>query len=340
MTVEQFVAARRERWLRLSELCDALQTGRGAAVSAAELREFGALYRQSSSDLAYATAQLPNLELLAWLNRLLVRAHAQLYVRERGSRRALVDFCRRYPARWRAAGPFLLAAAALLFGSVVVAWVVVRADPRLAGLFMPVELTAAALPDQQGVIPPTAFVAVSGFVLTNNITAALMAFAGGLVFGLGAVLAMVRNGLLIGALAGLAHHASPGTLLNFLALLAPHGVLELFALVTCGAAGLMLGHALLAGGREPRAVALRRAGSDAIALLLGALPWFVPAALIEGLVTPLAAPPVLKLLVALLSGGILWYTMQAKVDQPHADDSRAAAAGARSGAQPRLQSEL
>lgn len=307
MTVEQFVASRGEPWQRLSTLCDRMQAAGPQALQAAELAEFGRLYRRTASDLAYASAHLPQLELLDYLNRLVVRAHGQLYTPPRRGLGGILPFLTHYPRRWRAARGYLAVAAALLFGALLLAWVTVAREPRLAPLFVPIELSANLQTDGQA-IPTGAFVAVSSFVLTNNLTAALLAFATGVFFGLGSVWSLLKNGLLIGGIAGLAQSAGGDSLLAYLALLLPHGVVELAALVTCGAAGLMLGHSLIAGGEVTRARALQTAGRDAFALLLGCLPWFVLAALIEGLLTPLAAPLGLKLAFGGLTGGLLaWY---------------------------------
>lgn len=310
MTAEQLVAARRERWQRLSELCDRIDRHGPAALDPHDLGDFGRLYLQAASDLAYARAQIGHRELSDYLNRLVSRAHSRLYIRRGSGLRGLLTFFVEYPTRWRAARGELLVAALLLFAGVALAWALVAADQRVALLFVPAEVleTAALEPNAGGQIPSGAFVALSGFILTNNLTAALLAFATGVLFGLGTAVALVKNGLLIGALAGLAHHGSGATLTQFAALTLPHGGLELTALVTCGAAGLKLGGALLCGGPTPRLVALRAAGREALALFGGAVPWLVAAALIEGFVTPLALPDGAKLGFAGLTAVLLvWY---------------------------------
>ncbi|MBI2301534.1 MAG: stage II sporulation protein M [Armatimonadetes bacterium] len=309
MTVEQFVAARRDGWRRLAALCDLLADRRHPPDPAATA-EFGDLYRRAAGDLAYARAHLGKLELTAWLNRLVARAHGLLYVRRRRGAAGLAAFFRDYPRRWRAAAPFLLTAAALLLGAMLLAYALVRHEPGLALLFVPAEVveSVAVMPDAAGNVPAGAFVALSTFIFTNNLTAGLLAFATGLFAGLGTVAALLKNGLLVGALAGLAHNTSPQALLAFLALVLPHGVIELAALSTCAAAGLKLGHALVAGGRVTRPAALRRAGAEAMTLLLGCLPWFAVAALIEGCFTPLDLPAVAKLLCAVLTASaLIWY---------------------------------
>lgn len=305
MTVEQFVANRGAGWRRLSALCDGLQRSGPTSLAASELREFDTLYRLAASDLAYATAHVPQLELLDYLNRLVARAHGLLFRYRRRPTRAFTGFFRDYPAHWRGARPELLAATLLLFVPLLAIWAAVLATPRLAALFLPAEVSSQVIATDDGAIPLSAFAALSGMILTSNAIAALLCVAGGLVFGLGTAASLLKNGLLLGALLGATHAASPAAVPTLLGLLAPHGILELAALVTCGAAGLKLGGALLRGGETTRLAALRTAGREAVVLFAGCLPWFVIAAGIEGTLTPLPAPPAVKLVFGLLVGGLL-----------------------------------
>jgi len=56
--------------------------------------------------------------------------------------------------------------------------------------------------------------------------------------------------------------------------------------VLAGAAGLVLGHAVLEPGEWSRAEALRRRGRDAVLLALGAAPALAAIAVLEGYVSP------------------------------------------------------
>lgn len=305
MTAEQFVANRGAGWRRLSELCDGLQRSGPSSFGATELREFDSLYRVAASDLAYASAHVPQLELLDYLNRLVARAHGLLFRYRRRDARLVVGFFRDYPARWRAARSELIAATLLFLAPLLAVWAAVLSTPRLAALFLPAEVSSQVIAAADGVIPLSAFAALSSMILTSNAVAALMCVAGGIVFGLGTAASLIKNGLLIGALIGATQAASLDSLPALFSLLLPHGVLELAALITCGAAGLKLGGALLEGGDVSRLAALRQAGREAMILFAGCLPWFVIAALIEGAVTPLPAPAAAKLLFGLLVGGLL-----------------------------------
>ncbi|MCC7491832.1 MAG: stage II sporulation protein M [Fimbriimonadaceae bacterium] len=312
MTVEQFVAARQQRWQQLSACCDQLQTA--GSLAGPGLRQFGPLYRQTTGDLAYAAVHLPDPELLAWLNRLCARAHSLLYAAPRRAPRRRADWLTAYPARWRAAAPFLLVSTALFAAATLLAFVTVYREPTAARLFVPGALTADLAVDPSGQIPPGVFVALTGFLLTNNLTAALVAFAGGIFLGLGSLAALLRNGFLLGGLAGLATAQGGG--LDFLAAVAPHGVLELPALLTVAAAGLQLGWAVLHGGRRSRLRALAQTGPQAFTLLGGGLGGFVLAALVEGLLTPWPAPAPLKLLLALVLAALLAYYLTSGRGRP------------------------
>lgn len=118
-----------------------------------------------------------------------------------------------------------------------------------------------------------------GFYIFNNVRIAFQTFAGGLVFGVGAVFFLVFNGLVIGAVAG--HVTAVGYGAAFWSFVAGHSAFELGGIVLSGAAGLKLGAALLAPGRLTRKDALAAAGRDAARIMYGVAAMIVAAAFIE-----------------------------------------------------------
>ena len=118
-----------------------------------------------------------------------------------------------------------------------------------------------------------------GFYIFNNVRIAFQTFAGGLVFGAGAVFFLVFNGLVIGAVAG--HVTSVGHGAAFWSFVAGHSAFELGGIVLSGAAGLRLGVALLAPGQLTRKDALAAAGRDAARLMYGVAGMIVAAAFVE-----------------------------------------------------------
>jgi uncharacterized membrane protein SpoIIM required for sporulation len=136
-------------------------------------------------------------------------------------------------------------------------------------------------------MPPA--VSSSG-IATNNLSVALSAWSGGVLAGLVPLYVILLNGLMLGAIFGVTlHYSMAGELLEFIS---AHGPLELTLIVVCAAAGLAVGRSLVAAGDRPRALAVREAARDALIVLLGCLPWFVPLALTEVFISPAPQLPV------------------------------------------------
>src|SRR6185295_19826931 len=86
-----------------------------------------------------------------------------------------------------------------------------------------------------------------GFYIRNNVGVAFQCFAGGLFAGLGSLFFLAYNGAHSGAIAG--YLTARGLSSTFYSFIATHSAFELPAIVLSGAAGLKMGHALLAPGR-------------------------------------------------------------------------------------------
>lgn len=118
-----------------------------------------------------------------------------------------------------------------------------------------------------------------GFYIMNNVGIAFRCFAGGVFFGLGSLFFLGYNGAVIGAVAG--YLTFRGYTETFYSFVVTHGAFELTAIVISGAAGLAIGHALVAPGRLTRAQALKKAAADAVPLMYGATAMLFIAAALE-----------------------------------------------------------
>ena len=143
----------------------------------------------------------------------------------------------------------------------------------------------------------------SSRIMTNNLTVCLTTAASGVLCGLGTVLLLVFNGMLLGVIGAACWRA--GMSLSFWSFVAPHGALELPAIFLAGGAGLILARSLLFPGSLPRRDALTLAGGQAVRLVLGVIPLLILAGLIEGFVSPSTLPEVLKLLIGAAGLAIL-----------------------------------
>ncbi|HMW73311.1 MAG TPA: stage II sporulation protein M, partial [Cellvibrionaceae bacterium] len=89
-----------------------------------------------------------------------------------------------------------------------------------------------------------------GFYIRNNIGVAFRTCASGLLLGVGSLLLLLYNGLMLGGAA--AHLTHLGYQQTFFTFVIGHGSFELTAIVIAAVAGLKLGLALVAPGRLPR----------------------------------------------------------------------------------------
>src|SRR6266566_4281970 len=141
-------------------------------------------------------------------------------------------------------GPYLVAAALLLFGPAIIAFIAVSLDPKLAYALVPAQIVQGVHNHQLWTqISPDTRALMSGVIMTNNIQVSILAFAFGVLLGLPTVYVLMTNGIQLGGLLGLtnAYGIAPG-LLDFVI---AHGVLELSVVVAAGASGLMMGWAIL-----------------------------------------------------------------------------------------------
>jgi len=142
---------------------------------------------------------------------------------------------------------------------------------------------------------------LSALLWTHNLQIGLVAFALGIGLGIGTVWALVSNGMMVGSVVAVGALNQKTALVC--AIMAPHGVIELSAIAISGGAGLMLGYTVINPGDLSRRDALVLAARDAVRLMLGVVPLFLVAGLIEGTISPVAEGLFASNLPRLVFGG-------------------------------------
>ena len=275
-----------------------------------------ALYRRATADLARAQRDWPGEPVHSYLNGLVGRGHGVVY--RRGGRvwRRIRDFYAEVlPRTYREAWPYLLASAALLFVPAIVSFFVVLANPDSASAIASPDLIDQVRHHKLWTdIPPQVRTIAGGAIMANNIFVVMVAFGIGVVFGLPVIYVLITNGISLGGLFGLtAAYGLAGGLFDFVI---AHGVLELSVIVAEGAAGLMMGWALVSPGNRRRIDALVDATRRAFILLIGLAPLLVVAGTIEGNISPSAAPFAVKVTIGLATG-LLYYSYLLFVGRNH-----------------------
>src|SRR5215510_9939758 len=138
MLAEDFIAAKKISWERLTTLLDRSQLGGLAALSAEELNDLGRLYRSATSDLAVARRDFPSHRVTEYLNGLVARAHAAVYQGRATRRRSFLEFFTlTFPRTFRATWAYTLAAFLMFLLPALVSFVVSYRDPNAGAALMP-----------------------------------------------------------------------------------------------------------------------------------------------------------------------------------------------------------
>ncbi len=305
-TVDEFVTRRQADWTELEALLGRA-AGRGIrAFAGPELERFGRLYRHASADLAVAQRDFPGDRVRVYLGQLLARAHPYVYQREVANWHDLLSFFAvGFPRLYRANAPYVLASAALFLLPALVAYVAtLGSEAAQEALVSPQLLATIRAGHMWTDIPEEARPAVSTLLMTHNLQVSIMAFAGGILAGLGTVYVLLQNGLMLGAVLGACQAHGLG--LALVGFISPHGYLELSDVVIAGAAGLRLGYPLLAPGLQTRRAAVAEGGRVAVRLLVGAAPLLVLAGALEAFVSPSGLPAEAKILLGAATGLALY----------------------------------
>lgn len=310
----EFRRERESAWRELEEMLQRVE-GRGLDVlDEDELYRLPVLYRGAVSSLSVARAISLDRALVAYLDNLAARAYVHVYGTRRGYLDSVADFfATRFPATvWRLRITVAVAVALLLLGAVC-GYQLTRADPERYFALLPAGLAQGREPGadreelrrnlEEPVEGAGGLTAFAGSLFTHNARVGMLAAAVGVAGGVPAALLLFSNGLVLGAFAAL-HHAE-GLGFALWAWLLPHGVTELLAACLCGAAGLALGRAFLFPGRLRRLDALAQAGSAAAVVVLGSVPMFLLAGLIEGYFRQLVVDPAARYALAAATA-LLW----------------------------------
>ena len=165
--------------------------------------------------------------------------------------------CREFPAAIVRARGYVLIACLTFLVPAAAGFAVIRDRPALAAELLPdvILRRAEAGADRQAAGRRYVDVAaedrplMASGIITNNVRVAIACFAGGVFLGVGSLVLLGFNGLVIGATAG--HFTNVGLLGYMLEFILGHGLLELFAIWTAGAAGFLLGRSVIVPGADP-----------------------------------------------------------------------------------------
>jgi uncharacterized membrane protein SpoIIM required for sporulation len=296
----RFIAAERPAWTELEQMLDRLAQSPHRRPTLEEAKRFHFLYRKVSADLGRIATFAAEPELRAYLESLTARAYAEIHEsRARGGRFRpwhwfTVEFPRAFRRHFHAfVLSSLITLLGVLFGGFAVAF-----DDEAKEAIMPPQF-ASHLGDPTDRVRAEENVredrlkghrsSFASELMANNIGVSIKALALGMTYGIGTIVLLFYNGVILGVV-GL-DYLLAGQWIFLLGWLLPHGSIEIPAILLAGQGGLVLGHALIGrGDRAPLGQRLRAVSADLMTLIGGVAVMLVWAGLIESFLSQYHQP--------------------------------------------------
>lgn len=294
----KFIAENRPYWTELEERLDRQERSRTGRMPLGDVKRLHYLYQRASADLVRVKTFAAEPEITRYLETLVARGYSETQAEKRDGARfnPLYWFAMSFPmAVQRHAWALWTVIAVTMAGAVFGAGVLMF-DPQSKPVLMP-------FPHLQG--NPSERVAweeknagehleggmtsFSSFLMTNNTKVSFTAMALGMTWGIGTIILLFYNGVILGAVC--ADYILAGEVKFLAGWLLPHGAIEIPAIFLAGQAGLVLARAIIGwGSRVGIGARLRLIGSDLVTLIGGVALMLVWAGLVEAFMSQYHEP--------------------------------------------------
>ena len=308
MRETDFIKQNRDKWEEFEKLLKALRPN---------AEKMSDLFIQVTDDLSYARTFYPRRSVRVYLNGLAQKVFFLIYKSRKPVWKKMSQFWKlQLPSLCWDARKSLLLSFLIFTGATLLGLLSSYADPGFAESILGVDYVSMTKENIAKGDPMAVYKQHGEFnmflgITLNNITVALYTFALGLVFAIGTIGILIRNGILFGAFIHLFLKA--GLLTESLLTVMMHGTLELSSIVIAGAAGMTLGSGLVFPGSYSRMKSFQMSARRGIHLLLGTIPLFVIAGFVESYFTRhTEAPDLLRasfilMCLAFVSFYFVWY---------------------------------
>ena len=285
MNQEHFERRYRDEWISFDNTLDRLDRKRELS----SLEDFPHVYRRLSKQLALARDRQYSVHLVNELNALVLRAHRYLYKSKKVTLYGIMRvFTHDFPQAVRRDARLFWLSTLLFYGPLLAMIWAIHINPELAYSIIPPEQAASY---EQMYNSPTSEdrtaaddVMMFGYYIQHNVGIAFRTFGSGLLFGVGAIITVLFNGVAIGAVAGYIVHLGFGD--TFFRFVCGHASFELTAIVLAGMAGMKLGFALLIPGGKTRRQKLTETAHALLPVVYGMAVMLFIAAFIEAFWSP------------------------------------------------------
>ncbi len=296
--LEKFLTSERAYWSELETQLEKVESDPARRMDLDQVRRFHYLFERTSADLAKIRTFSAEPEIARYLESLISRAYGEIH--ETRLKRHRLDpaywFLRTVPQTFRRhIRAFWLSVAITIagcfFGGGAIAF-----DPESKETIMPFShllmdpaerVALEEKSDEDRLAGAKA--SFSAQLMTHNTQVAVTTMALGMTWGIGTIILLFFNGVILGAVA--IDYMLAGQTPFLFGWLMPHGVIEIPAILIGGQTGLILARALIGWGkRVPMRARLRAIGNDMLTLIGAVALMLVWAGFVEGFLSQYHQP--------------------------------------------------
>ncbi len=276
-----FVRQNKDKWTRFES---ALQNN--TLTSPKELSE---LYLEVTDHLSYAQTFYPHSQTLAYLNSLASKAHQKIYkTKQESSNRLITFFTYEFPKEFHRYQRQLLLAFLIFLLFTTIGSFSAASDGAfvrsiLGDAYVNMTLENIENNDPMAVYKKMGEMNMFLGITINNIRVALMAFALGILLGIGTVFILMQNAVMLGSFQYFFY--DKGLLWESVRTIWIHGTIEISVIIVAACAGLVVGRSILFPGTYTRLTSLVKGVKAGLKIVVSTIPFFIVAGFLEGYVT-------------------------------------------------------
>ena len=316
LDLEKFFATERPLWSELDEMLTRVEDRQHHRPSLEEVKRLHYLHERTAAALDRLATFASEPETRRYLESLVARAHAEIHEqREMPHRLELFAwFFGTFPQTFRRHIRVFWFAVAVTVAGGAFGGLALVFDPDSRHVTMAFghdQLTPSQRVQREERNPGSSVdgrqAGFSSFLMTHNTRVSVFTLALGMTWGVGTIISLFYNGVILGAIS--VDYLQDGQGQFLAGWILPHGSIELPAILIAGQAGLLLGTTLLGhGSRSPLRMRLRTVSRDLMTLIFGVGLLLIWAGMVEGFFSQYHEPVLpyaVKIIFGLVELGLL-----------------------------------
>lgn len=276
-----FVKKNQTKWTRLEHFL-----AKKSTLSPSELAD---LYLEVADDLNYARTFYPESQVYSYLNQLASTYHREVYQDKKLGSRSLSNFyLREFPLMFYQHLPVLAVAFTVFALFALIGAYSTHAERSfvrsiLGDAYVNMTMENIKSGDPMAVYKSMNEVDMFLGITVNNIRVSVIAFVAGILLGLGTLLVLMHNGVMVGSFQYF--FQTQDLFWESARTIWIHGTIEISVIIIAGCGGMVLGKGMLFPGTYSRLVSFQKAMKDGLKILVSTVPFFILAGFLESFVT-------------------------------------------------------